>query len=69
MIFSRLQPELIGFLELLFLVLLFPIISFILIFGELMVIRRSQKKILELLKLLAQNRGIATRSEDNDDAI
>ena len=49
-------------------VILFPVISFILIFGELMAVRKRQKKIMELLKLLAQNRGIDVREPQDDDA-
>lgn len=47
--------------------ILFPIISFILIFGELMAVRKRQKKMLELLKLLAQNSGIDVRDKLDDD--
>jgi hypothetical protein len=50
-------------------ILIFPIVGFILIFGELMAMRKRQKKILELLELLAQNRGIDVREQLDDDDI
>ena len=48
-------------------IILFPILAFILIFGELMAMRKRQNKILELLRLLAQNRGIDIREQIDDD--
>jgi hypothetical protein len=47
-------------------IVIFPVIAFILIFGELMAVRKRQKRILELLKLLAQNRGIDIRERLDD---
>ena len=43
-------------------VILFPILAFILIFGEIVAMRKRQKKILELLRLLAQTAGSTFKS-------
>lgn len=53
----------------LLLVIVFPIISFILIFGELMVIRKHQKRIMELLRRAFPRETADIDRERDDDAI
>lgn len=50
------------------LVILFPIIGFILIFGELMVIRKHQKRMMELLRKVFPRETAEIDREHDDDA-